>query len=80
MAVYLLISSYLAAATAFTGRLVARVLAPQRGQGLAEYAIVLALIAVVVVGAVTLLGEAITGVFENITTELEGIGSDGNGN
>lgn len=80
MAVYLLISSYRAAATAFTAKLVARCLAPQRGQGLAEYAIVLALIAVVVVGTVTLLGEAITGVFENITRELQGLGSGGNGN
>jgi pilus assembly protein Flp/PilA len=80
MAVYLLISSYLTAATAFAARLAARALAPQRGQGLAEYAIVLALIAVVVVGAVTLLGQAITGVFESITRELQGLGSGGNGN
>jgi pilus assembly protein Flp/PilA len=55
----------------------ARMLAPQRGQGLAEYAIVLALIAVVVVGAVTLLGEAVVGVFEDITSELDGIGAGG---
>ncbi len=80
MAAYLLISSYLAAATAFMARVIARALAPQRGQGLAEYAIVLALIAVVVVGAVTLLGEAITGVFESITRELQGLDSGGNGN
>ncbi len=54
-----------------------RLLAPQKGQGLAEYAIVLALIAVVVIGAVTLLGKAVVGVFEDITSELNGIGAGG---
>ena len=42
----------------------------EEGQGLAEYALILVLIAVVVIGALTLLGEQIEGVFNRVTTEM----------
>lgn len=45
------------------------------GQSLAEYALILALVAIVVVVAVTGLGEKITSTFNNITGKLP----DGNG-
>jgi pilus assembly protein Flp/PilA len=38
----------------------------ERGQGLAEYALILALIAVLVIGAVTLLGGAIGDILEKV--------------
>ena len=41
-----------------------------RGQGLAEYALILALIAVVVIAAVTLLGTNINGILSTIATTL----------
>jgi pilus assembly protein Flp/PilA len=40
------------------------------GQGLAEYALILVLIAVVVIGALTLLGGNIESVFNRIATEI----------
>ncbi len=43
------------------------------GQDLAEYALLIALIAIVVIGAVTLLGTNIEGVFNNIAGAL-GVG------
>ncbi len=46
------------------------------GQDLAEYALLIALIALVVIGAVTLLGTQINTVFTNITNAL-GAGSGG---
>jgi pilus assembly protein Flp/PilA len=42
----------------------------EEGQGLAEYALILVLIAVVVIGAVTALGGQINGVFGAITAGL----------
>jgi pilus assembly protein Flp/PilA len=44
----------------------------EEGQDLAEYALLLLLIAIVVIGAVTLLGGQITTVFTNITGSLGG--------
>ncbi len=38
----------------------------QRGQGLAEYALILALIAIVAIGSLIFLGETIVGVFDEI--------------
>ena len=42
----------------------------QRGQGLAEYALILALIAVVVIAAVTLLGTNINNILSTIAVTL----------
>ena len=42
----------------------------EQGAGLAEYALLLFLIAVVCVGALTVLGTTISGVFNNITGSL----------
>ena len=42
----------------------------EEGQDLAEYALLIALIALVVIGAVTLLGTNITAVFNNIAGRL----------
>jgi pilus assembly protein Flp/PilA len=44
--------------------------ADDSGQDLAEYALLIALIALVVIGAVTLLGTQINTVFTNITNAL----------
>jgi pilus assembly protein Flp/PilA len=46
--------------------------ADDSGQDLAEYALLIALIALVVIGAVTLLGGQINTVFTNITNALGG--------
>ena len=48
------------------------VLRNERGQGLTEYALIIALVAIVAVAALTLLGGQIDTIFENITTELGG--------
>jgi pilus assembly protein Flp/PilA len=40
------------------------------GQGLAEYALILALIAIVVIGVVTFLGGQITSIFSRIASAL----------
>jgi pilus assembly protein Flp/PilA len=42
----------------------------ERGQGLTEYALIIALVAIVAVAALTLLGGQIDTIFGNITTEL----------
>lgn len=46
----------------------------QKGQGLAEYALILALIAIVVIGAVTLLGGRIGAILTEIAGALGGGG------
>ena len=46
----------------------------ESGQDLAEYALLISLIALVVIGAVTLLGTQINTVFTNITNALGGGG------
>lgn len=51
--------------------------ADDSGQDLAEYALLVALIALVVIGAVTLLGTQINTVFTNITNALAGSGGGG---
>lgn len=43
----------------------------QSGQTMAEYAIIIALIALVCIGAVTLLGDKIKAVFEKTSESLE---------
>ncbi len=47
----------------------------ESGQDLAEYALLIALIALVVIAAVTLLGENINTVFTNIANALTGAAS-----
>jgi pilus assembly protein Flp/PilA len=47
-----------------------RVFARHRGQGLVEYALIIALVAVVVIGILILLGPAIGSIFSNIQTNL----------
>jgi len=41
-----------------------------RGQGLVEYALIIALVAVVVIGTLILLGPQISSIFQNITNNL----------
>ncbi|HHT45780.1 MAG TPA: Flp family type IVb pilin [Firmicutes bacterium] len=50
--------------------LITRFLRDEEGQGLAEYALILVLIAVVVIGALTILGDGIEGVFNKIGGKL----------
>ena len=45
----------------------------EKGQDLAEYALLIGLIALIVIVAVTLLGTQISTIFENITTALDGV-------
>ncbi|HEX9413515.1 MAG TPA: Flp family type IVb pilin [Ktedonobacterales bacterium] len=42
----------------------------ERGQGLVEYALIIALVAVVVIGILILLGPAIGSIFSNIQNNL----------
>ncbi|CAN5268124.1 hypothetical protein BH18GEM1_BH18GEM1_04550 [soil metagenome] len=46
----------------------------ESGQDLAEYALLIALIALIVIGAVSLLGQEINNVFTNIANALQGAG------
>lgn len=48
----------------------------ESGQGMVEYALIIALIAVVVIGAVRFLGQTVEGKFEEIDTELGGTGGE----
>jgi len=49
-----------------------KVLRNEKGQGLTEYALIIALVAIVAVAALTLLGGQIDSIFGDITTELGG--------
>jgi pilus assembly protein Flp/PilA len=42
----------------------------EKGQGLTEYALIIALVAIVAVAALTLLGGQISGIFNTITGDL----------
>jgi pilus assembly protein Flp/PilA len=42
----------------------------EEGQGLVEYALIIALVVIVVIGAITLLGPAISNIFNNIVNQL----------
>ena len=44
--------------------------AREEGQGLVEYALILVLIAIVVIGILTVLGQRVSGVFSNINSGL----------
>lgn len=47
-------------------------LQPEEGQGLAEYALIIVLVAIVVVIALTAVGTQISTIFDNIVDELGG--------
>jgi pilus assembly protein Flp/PilA len=47
-------------------------LAPKKGQSLAEYGLILALVAIVCITALGLLGKNISGALNNIATQLNG--------
>lgn len=47
-------------------------LSNEKGQGLTEYALIIALVAIVAVAALTLLGGQIDSIFGTITTDLGG--------
>jgi pilus assembly protein Flp/PilA len=42
----------------------------ERGQGLLEYALIMMLVAIVVILAVTLFGDTLTAMYENIVAEI----------
>jgi len=44
----------------------------QRGQGLVEYALILVLVAIVVIGVLTTMGQKIQGAFNDIVGSLNG--------
>lgn len=46
--------------------------AGQRGQGLVEYALILALVAIVLIVVLTLMGRQIQNVFQNVANTLTG--------
>ena len=50
--------------------LVARMRGEDEGQTLVEYALILALVSIVAIGALALLGEKIDGVLRTVTTAL----------
>ena len=52
--------------------LTARTVTGERGASLVEYALLVALIAVVVIGAVTLLGDTTATTFSNVSDSLAG--------
>jgi len=47
----------------------------EEGQGLVEYALIIVLVSIVVIGALSLLGTQVGSVFTNITGTLGGSGS-----
>lgn len=53
-------------------RLIKRLLRDERGQGMAEYALIIALVAIVLIGALGVLSGGIGNVFAKISTTLQG--------
>lgn len=51
-------------------QLIKRLLREEAGQGMAEYGLILALIAVVVIGALTAMGTGLDAIFQRITGQL----------
>lgn len=49
----------------------------EEGQGMVEYGLILALVAVVVIAALTALGDGINGIFGTVTDQLGGSSSGG---
>ena len=50
--------------------MVKRFIQEEDGQGMTEYGLILALVAIVVIGALTLMGEEINAIFETITNAM----------
>ena len=48
----------------------------ESGQGMVEYGLILALIAVVVITALSLMGEKVDGIFDQVNEKLDGEGGD----
>lgn len=46
----------------------------EEGQGMVEYGLIIALVAVVIIGAITALSGGVSGVFGRATTALDGAG------
>ncbi|MBL8077090.1 MAG: Flp family type IVb pilin [Anaerolineales bacterium] len=51
----------------------------EKGQGLVEYALILVLVAIVVIGTLTILGPSIGNVFSSINNSITTAGSGGGG-
>ena len=51
-------------------RVMVRMLSRARGQGMLEYALIIALVAVVVIAALVLLGPQIANIFNNVNTTI----------
>lgn len=49
-----------------------RLFAEEKGQGLAEYGLILALVALAAVGTLTALGGGLSSIFDRINTQLDG--------
>ncbi len=49
----------------------------EKGQGLVEYALILVLVAIVVIGVLIVLGPKIGGIFSSVNGSLSGIGGGG---
>jgi len=60
-------------------KMISRLVKDEEGQGLAEYALILVLIAVAVVGVLKLLGGEIESVFDSIKNTLSGAEGEGEG-
>ncbi len=50
--------------------MLSRLFARSRGQGLVEYALIIALVAIVVIGTLILLGPQIASIFQSISNNL----------
>lgn len=52
----------------------------EKGQGLVEYAIILALVAIVVIGVMRTMGPKISNTFSTINSSLDSVAADNNNN
>ena len=52
--------------------LITRFIREEEGQGMVEYGLIIALVAIVVIGALTALGGGLEGIFNTITETLPG--------
>lgn len=51
--------------------MVKRFITEESGQGMTEYALILALVSIVAIGALRLLGGSVDGIFNKVDTELK---------
>jgi pilus assembly protein Flp/PilA len=64
------VSAVLGGDNGMLDRLFSRMFSRTRGQGLVEYALIIALVAIVVIGTLILLGPQIQKIFQNISNNL----------